>query len=51
MIALPKRRTALKALHWTMVPLLIWFVLVTPDDVLPFAKRCFIFNYTEPNPR
>lgn len=41
MITLPKRRTALKVLHWAMVPLLIWFVLVTPDDVLPFGPRAF----------
>ncbi|MEM6303349.1 MAG: cytochrome b/b6 domain-containing protein [Pseudomonadota bacterium] len=38
---LPHRRSALKALHWTMVPLLIWFLLVTPDDVLPFGPRAF----------
>lgn len=40
-LMLPKRRTALKALHWSMVPLLIWFLLVTPDDVLPFGPRAF----------
>ncbi|MEM9579397.1 MAG: cytochrome b/b6 domain-containing protein [Pseudomonadota bacterium] len=40
-IPLPKRRTALKWLHWTMVPLFVWFVLVTPDDVLPFGPRAF----------
>ena len=38
---LPKRRSALKLLHWAMVPLLIWFVLVTPDDVLPFGQTAF----------
>lgn len=38
---LPSRRAALKVLHWTMVPLLIWFILVTPDDVLPFGPRAF----------
>ena len=41
---LPKRRTALKTLHWMMVPLLIWFILVTPDDVLPFGPRAFQFH-------
>lgn len=41
MYRLPARRTALKALHWAMVPLLIWFILVTPDDVLPFGPRAF----------
>lgn len=38
---LPRRRSALKALHWGMVPLLVWFLLVTPDDVLPFGPRAF----------
>ncbi|MEM9795582.1 MAG: cytochrome b/b6 domain-containing protein [Pseudomonadota bacterium] len=30
---LPARRTYLKALHWTVVPFFIWFLIVTPDDV------------------
>lgn len=34
---MPKRRTVLKIIHWTMLPLLIWFVLMTPDDVLPLG--------------
>lgn len=38
---LPSRRSALKVLHWSMVPLLIWFILVTPDDVLPFGPTAF----------
>ena len=38
---LPKRRTALKCLHWTMVPLFVWFILVTPADVLPFGPTAF----------
>ena len=38
---LPGRRAALKVLHWAMVPLLVWFVLVTPDDVLPFGPTAF----------
>lgn len=38
---LPKRRTVLKTGHWAMVPLLVWFVLVTPDDVLPFGPTAF----------
>lgn len=42
--SLPKRRTALKVLHWSMVPLLIWFILVTPSDVLPFGQRAFQFH-------
>ena len=39
--SLPSRRSTLKALHWAMVPLLIWFILVTPDDVLPFGPTAF----------
>ncbi|MGC1502779.1 MAG: cytochrome B [Sulfitobacter sp.] len=38
---LPPRRTTLKAVHWAMVPLLVWFLLVTPDDVLPFGPKAF----------
>ncbi len=38
---MPTRRAALKILHWTMLPLLIWFVLVTPDDILPFGRKAF----------
>ncbi|NNE51348.1 MAG: cytochrome B [Sulfitobacter sp.] len=38
---LPRRRTFLKVMHWAMVPLLVWFVLVTPDDVLPFGPKAF----------
>lgn len=41
---LPRRRTALKALHWSMVPLLIWFVLVTPSDVVPLGPAAFQFH-------
>ncbi len=37
----PHRRSALKALHWSVLPLLIWFVLVTPSDVLPFGPTAF----------
>lgn len=28
---LPRRRTVLKWVHWTMLPLVIWFIIVTPD--------------------
>ena len=38
---MPTRRSALKTLHWTMVPLFVWFLLVQPDDVLPFGPRAF----------
>lgn len=27
-----------------MIPLLIWFILVTPDDVLPFGPAAFRFH-------
>lgn len=38
---LPARRTALKWLHWIMVPLFIWFLLVQPKDVIPFGPSAF----------
>ena len=38
---LPARRTALKWLHWVMVPLFIWFLLVQPKDVTPFGPAAF----------
>lgn len=41
---LPARRTWLKALHGAMIPLLIWFIFVTPDDVLPFGPKAFQFH-------
>ena len=43
---LPTRRTALKWLHWIMVPLFIWFLLVTPDVVVPFGPTAFQFHST-----
>ncbi len=30
---LPHRRTALKVVHWSIVPLFAWFTLVQPSDV------------------
>ena len=41
---LPKRRTALKTLQSMMVPLLIWFIVLTPDDVLPCGPRALQFH-------
>lgn len=41
---LPLRRTVLKWMHWLMVPLLIWFILVTPDDVVPLGPKAFQFH-------
>ena len=38
---LPHRRTRLKWLHWTTLPFLVWFVLVTPSDVLSFGQWAF----------
>ncbi|WP_415919925.1 cytochrome b/b6 domain-containing protein [Tateyamaria sp. SN6-1] len=37
----PARRTALKWLHWLMVPLFVWFLIVTPDVVVPFGPTAF----------
>ena len=42
----PTRRTALKWLHWIMVPLFIWFLLVTPDVVVPFGPTAFQVHST-----
>lgn len=42
--ALPHRRTWLKAMHAAMIPLLIWFIVVTPDDVVPLGPRVFQFH-------
>lgn len=41
---LPARRTWLKALHGAMIPLLIWFIFVTPDVVVPFGAAAFQFH-------
>ncbi len=30
---MPTRRAALKALHWTVLPFFVWFLIVTPADV------------------
>ncbi|MEO0401562.1 MAG: cytochrome b/b6 domain-containing protein [Pseudomonadota bacterium] len=38
---LPTRRTALKWLHWLVVLLFIWFLLVQPSDVRPFGAAAF----------
>ncbi|SDZ10142.1 cytochrome b561 [Jannaschia faecimaris] len=34
----PPRRTWLKALHWSVVPLFIWFLLVQPRDVASWGN-------------
>ena len=38
---LPHRRAWLKFSHALMIPLLVWFIFVTPDDVLPFGRAAF----------
>ena len=43
---LPHRRTWLKCVHGAMLPLLIWFIFVTPDVVVPFGPRAFQFHST-----
>ncbi len=38
---LPNRRTRLKILHWTVLPFLIWFFVVQPEDVRPIGQWAF----------
>ncbi len=38
---LPNRRTALKWLHWSVVPLMIWFTFMTPEIVLRLGGQTF----------
>jgi cytochrome b561 len=38
------RRTYLKWLHWSLLPLVVWFVLVQPDDIRPFGPTAFLFH-------
>jgi cytochrome b561 len=40
----PTRRTVLKWVHWTVAPLFVWFLFVTPDVVLPFGEAAFLFH-------
>ena len=40
-LPIPHRRTRLKWLHALTIPFLIWFVLVTPSDVLTFGQWAF----------
>ena len=41
---LPARRTVLKWLHWLVIPLTVWFIFVTPSDVVPFGAAAFQFH-------
>lgn len=43
---LPLRRTALKWVHWTMVPLMVWFVLITPDVAHAIGGRSFFLIHS-----
>lgn len=38
------RRTYLKWLHWSLVPLVIWFTVVQPGDIRPLGKAAFMFH-------
>lgn len=38
---MPARRTLLKWIHWTMVPLFTWFVVIQPEDVLSVGQWAF----------
>lgn len=38
------RRTCLKWLHWSLLPLVVWFVLVQPGDIRPFGPAAFLFH-------
>ena len=38
---LPHRRTWLRISHTAMIPLLVWFIIVTPEMVLPFGNAAF----------
>ena len=40
----PSRRTALKFLHWGIVPLFVWFLIVQPKDIRPFGPAAFQFH-------
>ncbi|MDG1353953.1 MAG: hypothetical protein P8P70_12480 [Sulfitobacter sp.] len=40
----PARRTVLKWTHALIIPLLIWFVLVTPQMVVPLGGYWFALH-------
>ncbi len=40
----PQRRTILKVLHWSMVPLFAWFVIVQPADVARIGPAAIHFH-------
>lgn len=43
-IHLPNRRKTLKIVHAVMIPLFLWFVLVTPDMVVPMGRAWFALH-------
>jgi cytochrome b561 len=38
------RRTYLKWLHWSLLPLVVWFTLVQPSDIRPFGPTALMFH-------
>ncbi len=40
----PHRRTVLKWTHGLMIPLFVWFMLVTPDVVVPMGRGWFALH-------
>lgn len=43
---LPHRRTALKALHWGIIPFFVWFLFADPDALRRMGPRVFQFHST-----
>jgi len=43
-IRLPHSRTVLKATHAAMIPLFVWFMLVTPDMIRPLGGHWFALH-------
>ena len=41
---IPNKRTAVKILHWAILPLFIWFLIVQPRDIRPFGSAAFQFH-------
>jgi len=38
------RRTQLKIIHWTMVPLFVWFFVIQPEDMTSIGPGAFRFH-------
>ncbi len=38
------RRTLLKIVHWTMLPLFVWFMVVQPSDVARIGRGAVLFH-------